>query len=139
LQHTLHPLNAFFILPLFALANTGIALSADLPVTLLSLNSLGIMSGLVVGKPLGILLFCRVAISAGWAALPTSVTWKHITAAGLLAGIGFTMSIFITLLAFSDAQTVVSAKLAILVASTSAALLGMLAFKLIGPSKEDAT
>ena len=134
LQHALHPLNAFFIMPLFALANTGILLSADLSVTLLSLNSLGIMSGLVIGKPLGILLFCRVAISAGWAVLPTSVTWKHIAAAGLLAGIGFTMSIFITLLAFSDVQTVVSAKLAILVASTCAALLGLLAFKVMGSS-----
>jgi NhaA family Na+:H+ antiporter len=132
LQKALHPLNAFFIVPLFALANTGIVLGADLPVTLLSLNSLGIMSGLVIGKPLGILLFCRVAISAGWAALPASVNWKHITAAGLLAGIGFTMSIFITLLAFADAQTVVSAKLAILVASTCAALLGLIGFKLIG-------
>ena len=134
LQHALHPLNAFFIMPLFALANTGIVLSADLSVTLLSLNSLGIMSGLVIGKPLGILLFCRVAISAGWAVLPTSVTWKHIAAAGLLAGIGFTMSIFITLLAFSDVQTVVSSKLAILVASTCAALLGLLAFKVMGSS-----
>jgi NhaA family Na+:H+ antiporter len=134
LQHALHPLNAFFIMPLFALANTGVVLSADLSVTLLSLNSLGIMGGLVIGKPLGILFFCRVAISAGWAVLPTSVTWKHIAAAGLLAGIGFTMSIFITLLAFSDVQTVVSAKLAILVASTCAALLGLLAFKVIGSS-----
>ena len=134
LQHALHPLNAFFIMPLFALANTGVVLSADLSVTLLSLNSLGIMGGLVIGKPLGILFFCRVAISAGWAVLPTSVTWKHIAAAGLLAGIGFTMSIFITLLAFSDVQAVVSAKLAILVASTCAALLGLLAFKVIGSS-----
>jgi len=134
LQHALHPLNAFFIMPLFALANTGVVLSADLSVTLLSLNSLGIMGGLVIGKPLGILFFCRVAISAGWAVLPTSVTWKHIAAAGLLAGIGFTMSIFITLLAFSDVQAVVSAKLAILVASTCAALLGLLAFKVIESS-----
>lgn len=136
LQQTLHPLNAFFIMPLFALANTGIVLSADLSITLFSLNSLGIMSGLVIGKPLGILLFCRVAISAGWAVLPTSVTWKHIAAAGQLAGIGFTMSIFITLLAFSDVQTVVSAKLAILVASTCAALLGLLAFKVMGSSSK---
>lgn len=135
LQHALHPLTAFFIVPLFALANTGITLSADLPVTLVSLNSLGIMAGLVIGKPIGILLFCRLAISAGWAGLPSAVTWKHIAAAGLLAGIGFTMSIFITLLAFSDVQTVVSAKLAILVASTFAALLGLLAFKVIGASK----
>jgi NhaA family Na+:H+ antiporter len=135
LQHALHPLTAFFIVPLFALANTGITLSADLPVTLVSLNSLGIMAGLVIGKPIGILLFCRLAISAGWAGLPSAVTWKHIAAAGLLAGIGFTMSIFITLLAFSDVQTVVSAKLAILVASTFAALLGLLAFKLIGTAK----
>ncbi|MFM8710399.1 MAG: Na+/H+ antiporter NhaA [Sphingomonadales bacterium] len=134
LQHALHPLNAFFILPLFALANTGIALSADLSVMLLSLNSLGIMSGLVIGKPLGILLLCKLAISAGWAALPTGVNWKHIGAAGMLAGIGFTMSIFITLLAFADAQIVVSAKLAILVASTCAALLGLVAFKVIGSS-----
>lgn len=135
LQQALHPLTAFFIVPLFALANTGIILSADLPVTLLSINSLGIMSGLVIGKPLGILLFCRLAISAGWSQLPTDVSWKHIAAVGLLAGIGFTMSIFITLLAFTDTPTVVSTKLAILIASTCAALLGLLAFKLIGAGK----
>jgi NhaA family Na+:H+ antiporter len=134
LQHALHPLTAFFIVPVFALANTGIPLSGDLKVTLVSLNSLGIMTGLIIGKPIGILLFCKAAISAGWASLPSAVTWKHIAAAGLLAGIGFTMSIFITLLAFSDLQTVVSAKLAILVASTCAALLGLLAFKVIGSS-----
>ncbi|NBR37014.1 MAG: Na+/H+ antiporter NhaA [Chitinophagales bacterium] len=135
LQHALHPLTAFFIVPVFALANTGIPLSGDLKVTLVSLNSLGIMTGLIIGKPIGILLFCKAAISAGWASLPSAVTWKHIAAAGLLAGIGFTMSIFITLLAFSDLQTVVSAKLAILVASACAALLGLSAFKLIGASK----
>lgn len=138
LQQALHPLNAFFIVPLFALANTGVILNADLPVTLLSLNSLGIMGGLIVGKPLGILLFCRVAISAGWAVLPTAVNWQHIAAAGLLAGIGFTMSIFITLLAFSDAQAVVSAKLAIFVASTCAAFLGLLAFRWIRSEEQPA-
>jgi Na+:H+ antiporter, NhaA family len=138
LQHALHPLTAFFIVPVFALANTGIPLSGDLKVTLVSLNSLGIMTGLIIGKPIGILLFCKAAISAGWASLPSAVTWKHIAAAGLLAGIGFTMSIFITLLAFSDLQTVVSAKLAILVASACAALLGLSAFKLIGAPKTSA-
>ena len=138
LQKALHPLSAYFILPVFALANTGVTLSADLSATLLSLNSLGIITGLVIGKPLGILLFCRLAIAAGWAILPASVSWKHIAAAGLLAGIGFTMSIFITLLAFSDPQTVAGSKLAILLASTCAALLGLLAFTLIRSSQKKA-
>ena len=138
LQKALHPLSAYFILPVFALANTGVTLSADWSVTLLSLNSLGIITGLVIGKPLGILLFCRLAIAAGWAILPASVSWKHIAAAGLLAGIGFTMSIFITLLAFSDPQTVAGSKLAILLASTCAALLGLLAFTLIRSSQKKA-
>jgi len=138
LQHALHPLCAFFILPVFALANTGITLSADISVTLISLNSLGIITGLVIGKPLGILLFSRLAILAGWAVLPTAVGWKHIIAAGLLAGIGFTMSIFITLLAFNDPETVAGSKLAILLASTCAALLGMLAFALIRTSHKEA-
>lgn len=134
LQHRLHPLVAYVIVPVFALANTGITLASELSNTLLSLNSMGIMAGLLVGKPIGVLAFCRAAVLVGWARLPVGIRWRHIVAAGLLAGIGFTMSIFITLLAFPDPSTVVSSKLAILMASTLAALMGLLAFKLIGNS-----
>ena len=131
LQHILHYPVAFFIVPLFALANTGIKLQPGFYNTLVSVNSLGIMSGLVIGKPLGILTFAWLAVKTKFSSLPSSVTWKHIAAAGLLAGIGFTMSIFITLLAFGDNETVVNSKIAILGASLVAAIAGLLMLKSI--------
>ena len=95
------------------------------------MNRLGIMSGLVIGKPLGILTFAWLAVKTKFSSLPSSVTWRHIAAAGLLAGIGFTMSIFITLLAFGDNETVVNSKIAILGASLVAAIAGLLMLKSI--------
>jgi Na+:H+ antiporter, NhaA family len=126
-QHWLHKPVAFFILPLFALANTGIIINDSWISDLQSNNSLGIMLGLVAGKPIGIMLFCGLAIALGWSSLPESVSWKHLGAAGLLGGIGFTMSIFITLLAFDDAAHQAQSKIAILAASVLAALLGLAA------------
>jgi NhaA family Na+:H+ antiporter len=131
LQRFLHPLVAYIIVPLFALANTGIIVEAGLTQTLVSLNSLGIMAGLVVGKPVGIFVFSWLSIQLKLASLPENVNWKHIGAAGMLGGIGFTMSIFITLLAFPDNPTIVSSKIAILLASLLSALLGLLTFRLI--------
>jgi len=132
LQHFLHPIVAYFIVPVFALANTGIILSGEILHTLGSVNSLGIMMGLTLGKPIGIVLFSAVAVQIKTASLPSGVAWKHIMAAGMLAGIGFTMSIFITILAFPDPATIVSSKVAILVASLLSAFIGLFTFRLFG-------
>jgi NhaA family Na+:H+ antiporter len=124
LQHFLHKPVAFGILPLFALANTGILFLTGWPQGLLSGNSLGILIGLVLGKPVGILLCCWLAMRAGWCRMPEGMNWSHLLGTGLLAGIGFTMSIFITNLAFSDADHIQSSKIAILFASLLASCLG---------------
>ncbi|HEX6637109.1 MAG TPA: Na+/H+ antiporter NhaA [Steroidobacteraceae bacterium] len=125
LMHRLHKPVAFAILPLFALANTGVNLdSSSLPGPG-DHNFLGIMAGLVVGKPLGVLVLCSTAVAAGICVLPDNVRWKHMVGAGLLGGIGFTMSIFITNLAFAgDAGHTNDSKAAVLVASLIAGLLG---------------
>jgi Na+:H+ antiporter, NhaA family len=133
LEHVLHKPVAFGILPLFALANTAIAIGAGAFVGLMSRNSFGIMSGLVFGKPLGITLVSLLAVSVGLCRLPADLNWKHVFGAGLLGGIGFTMSIFMTNLAFAgDAATIDTSKLAILVASLAAGILGFLWLKLLG-------
>ncbi|MFN4313500.1 MAG: Na+/H+ antiporter NhaA [Chitinophagaceae bacterium] len=126
LQHFLHKPVSFIILPIFALANTGIVIEAGWADDLLSNGSLGIFFGLLAGKPLGILLFSLLAVLLGLASLPAGVKWKHIGAVGLLAGIGFTMAIFITLLAFDDQTHITNAKIAILLASLVAAVSGLL-------------
>lgn len=128
LQHALHKPVAFFILPIFALANTGIMLADGWYKQLTSRNDLGIILGLVIGKPLGILLFCWLLIKTGLAKLPKYVTWKHMVGAGALAGIGFTMSIFISNLAFKDFEVIQFAKVAVLVASSIAVIIGLLIF-----------
>ncbi|HYH16955.1 MAG TPA: Na+/H+ antiporter NhaA, partial [Flavisolibacter sp.] len=128
LQHFLHKPVAFIILPIFALANTGIILTEGWYKHLTSRNDLGIILGLVLGKPLGILLACWITIRAGWAKLAESITWKHMTGAGLLAGIGFTMSIFISNLAFTDYDMIQFAKVSVLVGSLFACLLGLALF-----------
>lgn len=125
LQHFLHKPVAFVVLPVFALANTGIVLAPGWLQGLSSGNSMGILLGLVLGKPIGILLFCWLAIRAGWCRLPDEAGFRHLFGAGLLAGIGFTMSIFITNLAFSDAGHIQGSKIAILAASLLASGLGL--------------
>jgi NhaA family Na+:H+ antiporter len=126
LQHWLHKPVAFLILPLFALANTGILLSGNWAATLLSHNSLGILAGLVIGKPVGILLCCLLAVRSGLCRLPEDVGWGQLLGLGLLAGIGFTMSIFITNLAFDKDEIIQGSKIAILAASLLASILGYL-------------
>jgi len=130
LQHFLHKPVAFFILPLFAIANTGIVLGSNWYSGLSDSNSLGIIAGLVIGKPLGIWLFSFIGTGLGLCALPTDLKWKNIVGAGILGGIGFTMSIFITLLAFGDSAMVNNSKIAILIASTLAGLIGFVYLKL---------
>ena len=128
LQHFLHKPVAFFILPLFAMANTGIAIGSDWHEGLNHPNTIGIILGLVVGKPLGIWLFSFLAVTAGICSLPKDLKWTNIVGAGMLGGIGFTMSIFITLLAFkNDGEEVITySKIAILIASCIAGTVGFL-------------
>jgi Na+:H+ antiporter, NhaA family len=126
LQHFLHKPVAFVILPLFALANTGIALTGNWLGGLTSSNSLGIFAGLFLGKPLGIALFSLLAVKLGLAQLPKEVCWSHIVGAGFLGGIGFTMSTLITFLAFDQPDIILSSKIAILLSSLFAGTLGFL-------------
>lgn len=133
LQHFLHKPVAFIILPLFAVANTCIAIDSGWQDGLTHSNSLGILLGLVIGKPLGIFLFSFLGVSLGLCALPQDLKWKTIIGAGMLGGIGFTMSIFITLLAFkNDGEEVITySKIAILIASFIAGTMGFLWLKFI--------
>lgn len=125
LEHALHAPVTFLILPLFALANTGILIGADWTAELRTNNSLGIILGLVAGKPAGIFLFSYAAVALRLCRLPAGLGWRHVVGAGLLGGIGFTMSIFVTNLAFTGQAGVINAsKMAILLASLVAGLLG---------------
>lgn len=130
LQHLIHKPVAFFILPLFAIANTCIAVGENWFSGLGQTNSLGIIVGLVIGKPLGIWLFSFIGVGLGLCALPTDLKWKNIMGAGFLGGIGFTMSIFITLLAYDNAEIVNNSKIAIIVASIIAGVTGFIFLKL---------
>ena len=133
LEHLLHKPVAFVILPIFALANTGIIIGADWFQSLFSSNSLGVISGLTLGKPIGITLLSFIAVSVGICRLPLDLNWRHIFGAGLLGGIGFTMSIFITNLAFvGEANVINASKMAILLASLAAGIMGFLWLKLLG-------
>ena len=125
LQNFLHKPVAWFIVPLFALANTGIVLNNGWATELTSANAIGIIAGLVVGKPVGILLFCFLLIRFTKTMLPEYVSWKQLTGAAALGGIGFTMSIFISNLAFEDATTIGYAKAAVLIASVLASVIGL--------------
>lgn len=126
LQHFLHKPVAFGILPLFALANTGILLSGNWIEGLAASNSLGIFVGLFLGKSLGVTLFSLLAVKTGLSQLPGDVTWQHIVGVAFLAGIGFTMSIFITLLAFNHPEIIQSSKITILLTSLLAGSVGFL-------------
>jgi NhaA family Na+:H+ antiporter len=124
LEHALHPWVVFAIMPLFALANAGVPLGGGIAEALSSPVALGIVLGLVVGKPLGITLFAWLAVRSGLSELPEGTGWRHVYGAGWLAGIGFTMSLFITDLAFSEDSLVEVAKLDILGASLIAGAVG---------------
>jgi len=140
LENALHKPVAFFILPIFALCNTGIVIGADWAQNLTTANSLGIIGGLVVGKPLGVTLLSFFAVAVGICRLPLDLNWRHVFGAGLLGGIGFTMSIFITNLAFvGNAETINASKMAILLASLTAGTIGFVWLKLLGkPEESDA-
>jgi len=132
-ENFLHKPVAFIILPIFALANTGIVMEADWMRDLTSANSLGIAAGLIAGKPLGVTLLCFAAVASGICRLPPDLNWSHMIGAGILGGIGFTMSIFITNLAFSgNPETINASKMAILLASLTAGIFGLLWLRLLG-------
>lgn len=124
IQHFLHKPVAFLILPIFALANTSINFEGNIIDALRSPISLGILLGLVVGKPLGILLFSWISVRLKISILPTDLNWGRLLGIGMLAGIGFTMSIFIALLAFTDSAMINNSKLAILAGSLLSGILG---------------
>ena len=124
LEHALHPWVVFAIMPLFALANAGVVLGEDFTSTLLNPVSVGILAGLLLGKQVGVTLFAWLAVKSGISEMPQGVTWLHIYGAGWLAGIGFTMSLFISDLAFAEGPLLDVAKLGILTASIIAGIMG---------------
>lgn len=134
LQQFLHRPVAYVIMPLFALANTCIALGPDWYGHLLQANSYGIFLGLVLGKPIGIGLFSAIAVGLGLCVLPDGIGWRKLIATGFLGGIGFTMSIFIALLAFDDPEHVLTSKTTILVSSFTAGLIGFLILRAVLPA-----
>lgn len=124
IEHSLHPVATFLILPLFALANAGVALDGGLLNTLLTPVGIGVMLGLIIGKQLGITTATYAAVKLGVASLPQGVTWKHIYGVSWLAGVGFTMALFISNLAFRDSALLASAKSGVLAASVIAGVVG---------------
>lgn len=137
LQHFLHKPVAFIILPIFALANTAIGFSGQFSNILAESNSIGIALGLIVGKPFGIFLLTYLAVLIGFCKLPTGLNWSSIFGVGMLGGIGFTMSIFIALLAFDDGLLINNSKLVILFSSLIAGLLGLATlWKVLKPKQQ---
>lgn len=125
-QQALHPFVAYGVMPLFALANAGVSLKGlALSTDSASAVMMGVAAALVLGKPLGVLAASWLAVKAGWCRLPQGVSWAGIGLVGLLAGIGFTMSIFIAMLAFSDPALLSAAKIGVLAGSAVSAGLGL--------------
>jgi NhaA family Na+:H+ antiporter len=124
LEHALHPWVSFVVMPVFALANAGVALDAGAAVALAHPVGLGVVLGLLLGKQVGITLFAWLAVRSGVAALPAGVTWRHVYGAGWLGGIGFTMSLFIASLAFGATDLLATAKVGVLAASAVAGAVG---------------
>ncbi|MCP4321221.1 MAG: Na+/H+ antiporter NhaA [Psychromonas sp.] len=123
-EDALHPIATLIIVPFFALGNAGVIIDSGMINQLTNPVVLGIAAGLIVGKPLGIFLFTKLLIVLKWGSLPTGVTWTHVIGAGFLAGIGFTMSLFITDLAFNNPEHQIIAKVAVFVASLISGLIG---------------
>jgi len=131
LQHFLHIPVAYIILPIFALANTAIVFQPDLWNGLSQKYTIGIALGLIFGKPIGIMLFSYISVKLKMGVLPEGCDWKSILGAGFLGGIGFTMSIFISLLAFSNNEIINNSKIMILIASLIAGTIGFIYLKII--------
>jgi NhaA family Na+:H+ antiporter len=134
IQHFLHKPVSFLIMPIFALANTGIVISGNFLQTIFTLNTIGIFTGLFIGKPLGIVLFSFFAVKSGLARLQEDMDWGDLLGAGFLGGIGFTMSIFITILAFGSTDIAQSSKLAIMFGSLASGGIGLWILNLSSPN-----
>lgn len=130
IEHALHPWVAFLIMPLFALANAGIIIGSDFFTAIQNPVSFGVILGLIAGKFVGILVFTWLMVASGLSRLPENAEWKHITGLALLAGVGFTMSLFISNLAFQEPEYIEQAKYGILLASIIAGTLGLTMLKL---------
>lgn len=126
IEHGLHGFVYYVIMPLFAFSNAGLQIEANFWEMLIAPIGLGVIVGLIVGKTVGITLFSKALVSLKIAQLPVGASWRQVIGVSMLAGIGFTMSLFIAELAFSDAVSVAQAKSAILIASTAAALAGLI-------------
>ncbi len=131
LEYNLSPMVTFYIIPLFVFANAGISFTGSFAERIIEPVALGVITGLVFGKPLGIFLFSQIPLKLKWASLPRSMTVGHLFSAGLIGGIGFTMSTFILTLTFTDHEIIESTKIAILMASFIAAVLGMVSIKFL--------
>ena len=138
IEHKIQWPVTYIILPLFALSNTAITINSEMTGALFSPESLGIFFGLLIGKPLGIVLFSLLAIRLGIASLSTSISKTMLLGAGILGGIGFTMAMFVDNLAFTDIQQIDLGKISILIASTTAAALGFLLLHLAAKAKHRA-
>lgn len=125
LIETLHPWVAYGIMPLFALANAGVAVGGVDFGPAATLVVSGVVAGLVLGKPIGVLLACFITLQLGLGKLPAGVTYRHLLVLGVVAGVGFTMALFVAQLAFADAQLLGAAKLGVLVASGIAGVLAL--------------
>ncbi len=126
-EHGLHPYSAYFIMPVFALFNAGVALGGSGEGAMVSLATLGVFLGLLIGKPLGVTGLTWIAVKLGITKLPDGVSWFGILGVGFLAGIGFTMALFIANLAFGEGAALDQAKIGILSASVVAAIIGLVA------------
>ena len=123
-EEALHPISTLFIVPFFALGNAGVIIDNSMLAEITNPVVLGIAAGLILGKPLGIFLFTKLLTLLNWGHLPKGITWSHVIGAGFLAGMGFTMSLFITDLAFKDPEFQIIAKVAVLVASVISGIIG---------------
>ncbi len=130
LEHALHNFSAFVVMPLFAFANAGVRIGGPIEHATIAL---GILAGLIIGKPLGIMAAALVAVKSGLANLPAGVRWMSLFGYAWLAGIGFTMSLFIAMLAFSDSGLVPASKLGILAGSLAAGIIGAAILRIAGP------
>jgi len=129
IENTLHPYVTLGIVPIFALANAGVQLSGPPMELMTSPITLGVILGLIIGKPIGITFFSWLAVKIGLAVLPEGVGWRQVFGVGILGGIGFTMSLFIAELAFIDMEHLTEAKFGILMASLIAGVVGFLLLK----------
>lgn len=130
LEHRMHPLVAFIIMPIFALCNAGVEINSSIFDNGMSMVTLGIIFGLIFGKLIGIIGCTWLFTKLKWASLPDGLNFKHIIGVGFLASIGFTMSLFITELAFTDVQLITEAKFGVLIASFFASIVGFMVMKM---------